>query len=153
MRVAIYFNLHKRCFSLRAEEGPLRGIVIGHATAVTLDKVTCHVGAAGQAMVRKTGVKNVHAFLRGDLSGLAGFTPTARAVAENLELNTPKVEAISRELMCNCSAFGYDPYVDYGFTSRTETHRGTYICAARGAYLATDTKPMMLEPELLPVPA
>jgi len=153
MRVAVYFNLHKRCFSLRAEEGELRGIVIGHAELVALDAVTCHVGASGQATVRATGVKNVHAFLRGELIGLSGFTPTKRALQEKLQVKVPHCTAIIDELSNDGSTFGYDPYVDHGFTSRMKAHCGTYITAARAALLSITEAPRMLDPEMRPIPA
>lgn len=80
MRVSVYFNLHRKLFSIRAEEGPSKGRVIGHAEAVTLDDVTYHVGKAGQAKVRATGKKNVHATVRGHISAAMNLdkTPAGR---------------------------------------------------------------------------
>ncbi|MFG6572295.1 hypothetical protein ACGYLO_11880 [Sulfitobacter sp. 1A13353] len=153
MRVAVYFNLHKRCFSLRAEEGDLRGIVIGHADQVVLTAVTCHVRAAGQATVRATRVKNVHAFLRGDLVSLSGFAPTKRAAEMKLQLEADKAAPRIPDFSNNGSIFGYDPYVDHGFTSRMKAHCGTYITAARAALLSITEAPRMLDPEMRPIPA
>jgi len=61
-RVEVYFNLHKRCFSIRQ-----RGRVIDHRQLVVLSGCTFVVQPAGQRRVRETGVKNVHAFVRGTL--------------------------------------------------------------------------------------
>jgi len=153
MRVAVYFNLHKRCFSLRAEEGDLRGIVIGHADHIVLGVVTCHVRAAGQATVRATGVKNVHAFLRGELISLSGFKPTKRASEMKMRLKADPTGPSIPEFFNDGSTFGYDPYVDHGFTSRMKAHRGTYITSARAALLSITEGPRMLDPEMLPIPA
>jgi hypothetical protein len=79
MRVSVYFNLHRKLFSIRAEEGPAKGRVIGHARGVTLDNVTYHVGKAGQAKVRETGRKNVHATVRGFITAAFDMRTTDAA--------------------------------------------------------------------------
>lgn len=76
MRVSVYFNLHRKLFSVRAEQGPSKGLVIGHAEGVTLDNVTYHVGKAGQAKVRATGQKNIHATVRGTIAAAFGLELT-----------------------------------------------------------------------------
>lgn len=60
-RVEVYFNLHKRLFSVR--EG---GLVTAHLPLVVLRDCTFAVQPAGLRKVRATGVKNVHAFVRGE---------------------------------------------------------------------------------------
>ena len=59
-RSQVYFNLHKRCFSV--QQG---GRVIGHADGVMLENVRFNVSKAGQRKVRETGRKNVHARVTG----------------------------------------------------------------------------------------
>ena len=59
-RVNVYFNLHKRLFSVT--QG---GIVKFHSDAITIMDARFLVGKAGQAKVRKTGRKNVHAKVSG----------------------------------------------------------------------------------------
>lgn len=59
-QVEVYFNLHKRCFSVR--EG---GRVVAHLPSIVLTDCTFVVQPAGLRRVRETGVKNVHAFVRG----------------------------------------------------------------------------------------
>ena len=39
MKVFVYFNLHKKLFSIKAMEGENKGKVIGHSPAVVLDNV------------------------------------------------------------------------------------------------------------------
>ena len=62
MKVDVYFNLHKKVFSVRH-----KGRVIEHASNVMLRNVTYVVQPAGRAKVLREGKKNVHAFARGEL--------------------------------------------------------------------------------------
>jgi len=48
MRVEIYWNLHKGCYSIRALEGLSKGRVIAHANKVLLRDVSFHVSEAGK---------------------------------------------------------------------------------------------------------
>jgi hypothetical protein len=59
-RSQVYFNLHKRCFSV--QQG---GKVYAHADGVMLENVRFNVSKAGQRKVRETGRKNVHARVSG----------------------------------------------------------------------------------------
>lgn len=72
MRVSVYFNLHKKLFSVRAEDGPAKGRVIAHADRVLMHFCNMVVSQAGNARVRREGRKNVHAFIRGELSMFSG---------------------------------------------------------------------------------
>lgn len=67
MRVFVYYNLHRHCLSIRAVEGPARGRVVLHASAVELENVSFKVSAAGRARVLRERSKNVHAGVVGDL--------------------------------------------------------------------------------------
>ncbi len=62
MKVEVYWNLNKKCFSVRH-----KGKVIGHRHHLRLHDVTWVVQPAGNARVRRTRRKNVHAFARGTL--------------------------------------------------------------------------------------
>lgn len=66
MRVAVYFNIRRRVFSVKALAGPDKGRVIHHGRMFALHDVTFKVSAAGRAKVLETGVKNVHAFIIGE---------------------------------------------------------------------------------------
>ncbi len=48
MRVFVYFNLHRKCLSVKALEGERKGRVIAHAKAVELVGVTFKVSEAGR---------------------------------------------------------------------------------------------------------
>jgi len=65
-RVNVYFNLHKRLFSVT--QG---GIVQFHSDAITILDARFLVGKAGQAKVRATGRKNVHAKVSGYIADFA----------------------------------------------------------------------------------
>ena len=67
MRVQVYWNLHKMCWSVVALEGEDKGRVIDYADYATIRDATLVVQPAGQARVRRKGRKNVHAFVRGEL--------------------------------------------------------------------------------------
>ena len=67
MRVEVYWNLHKLCWSVRALDGPDKGRVIQHTQALRLKDCTMAVQPAGNARVRRENKKNVHAFIRGTL--------------------------------------------------------------------------------------
>ena len=62
MRVDIYYNLHKKTFSIRH-----KGIVIKHADNILIENAEYAVGKAGNRRVRKEKRKNVHAYVRGEL--------------------------------------------------------------------------------------
>lgn len=62
MRVDVYFNLHKRVFSIRH-----RGKVIEHADCVVIRDPAFVVSEKGRQRVLKEKRKNVHACVRGKL--------------------------------------------------------------------------------------
>jgi hypothetical protein len=61
-RVMVYYNLHKHTFSVS-----YKSKVILHADYVKLKDVEFRVRKAGKERVRREMVKNVHAFVIGDL--------------------------------------------------------------------------------------
>lgn len=67
MRVFVYFNLHRQCWSIKALDGEKRGRVIGHASAVYLRDVEFRVSEAGRQRVLREQRKNVHAGVVGVL--------------------------------------------------------------------------------------
>lgn len=62
MKVDIYWNLHKNCYSIRH-----RGKVVAHADMLMIRDASFVVQPAGNEYVRRTGKKVVHAFVRGHL--------------------------------------------------------------------------------------
>jgi hypothetical protein len=67
MKVFVYFNLHRKLFSVKALEGPNKGKVIGHTYSVSLNDVTFKVSEAGRQRVLREKRKNVHAGVVGTL--------------------------------------------------------------------------------------
>ena len=66
MKVRVYRNLHKKCYSIQAKiNGSWR--VIDHADSVTLVDVTFKVSQAGRERVLRERRKNVHAFVYGTI--------------------------------------------------------------------------------------
>jgi hypothetical protein len=62
MKHRIYYNLHRKCWSVQ-EKIPGRGwIVIDHASEIMLEDVSFQVSEAGRQRVIRTKRKNVHAF-------------------------------------------------------------------------------------------
>lgn len=80
-QVEVYFNLHKRLFSVRES-----GRVIAHLPFIVLRDCTFAVQPAGLRRVRETGVKNVHAFVRGAWDRNPD-TPFYIATAERVRYN------------------------------------------------------------------
>ncbi len=68
MRVFVYYNLHRKLWSVRALEGPRKGLVIHHATSVLLGgDVRPKVSQKGRERVIRDKRKNVHAGITGHL--------------------------------------------------------------------------------------
>jgi hypothetical protein len=83
MRVFVYFNLHRKCLSVKALEGERKGRVIAHADMVVLDNVTFKVSEAGRQRVIREQRKNVHAGVVGELQSM-GINTTMLNIAEAL---------------------------------------------------------------------
>lgn len=78
LKVFVYFNLHKKCFSIRAMNGPNRGRVIAHAHDVMLKDAVFKVSQAGRERVLKEQKKNVHAGVVG--TWILGAAPDGEVV-------------------------------------------------------------------------
>ena len=67
MKAAVYWNLHKDCFSIQSREKGSYGKVVAHAESVAVDLPEFVVRQAGRERVLKEGKKNVHAFVVGEV--------------------------------------------------------------------------------------
>ena len=65
MKVDVYRNLHKNCWSVRSREQHDYGKVVAHANSLVLDDAKFVVSQAGRNRVLKEKKKNVHAVIRG----------------------------------------------------------------------------------------
>jgi hypothetical protein len=90
MKVFCYFNLHRKCFSIKALEGPNKGRVVAHRDDVLLFDCVFKVSEAGRQRVLRERKKNVHAGVVGewdetgtDLITIARVTTIGRPVTYN----------------------------------------------------------------------
>ena len=90
MNVFVYFNLRKKCFSIKALEGPDKGRVVAHRDNVLLFNGTFKVSEAGRQRVLKEQRKNVHAGVVGhwdetgtDLISINMITTNGTAITYN----------------------------------------------------------------------
>lgn len=65
MRVFVYFNLHKKVFSVKALEGENKGRVVAHVNRILIDRPEFIVSESGRQRVLRDRSKNVHAGVRG----------------------------------------------------------------------------------------
>jgi hypothetical protein len=68
MKVFVYFNLHRKTWSVKALSGPKKGLVVAHLDRLVLDDCTFKVSEAGRQRVLREQRKNVHAGVVGTLS-------------------------------------------------------------------------------------
>jgi hypothetical protein len=83
MRVHVYYNLQKRCLSIRH-----RGKVIKHAKSVILRDASFRVQPAGRERVLKQKRKNVHAYVAGELVEDFWFTEPSSRIFEGKQIVT-----------------------------------------------------------------
>jgi hypothetical protein len=83
MRVFVYYNLHKKVWSIKALEGESKGRVIRHAATLMLTDCTFKVSEAGRQRVLRERRKNVHAGVVGQLVDPIVMTDAAIAVTYN----------------------------------------------------------------------
>ena len=86
MKVFVYWNLHKDCWSVKALEGENKGRVIRHANNINLTNCTFKVSKAGRERVLRDKRKNVHAGVAGELIRVnipLSYMPQMTAVTYN----------------------------------------------------------------------
>lgn len=67
MKVDVYWNSNANVFSVRSREKESYGKIIAHMNSVFIENAKFVVQEAGRNRVIDSGVKNVHAFVRGHL--------------------------------------------------------------------------------------
>lgn len=79
-RVRVYWNLHKKTFSIQDAQ---TGLVVGHSQHIELEDASFVVRQGGRRKVIETRRKNVHAFVVGKLvSTVAQAEQTAERLTE-----------------------------------------------------------------------
>ena len=96
-KVEVYFNLHKKCWSIRQA-----GVPVVHADFVEIKEPQFVVQQGGNARVRREKKKNVHAFVRGYLTERVGIFPkNQKLVTYNPYKHTSFVERGSDKPICS----------------------------------------------------
>ena len=91
--VFVYFNLHKKCFSVKDVK---TGLVIAHTDSIALEEATFKVSKAGRERVLREQKKNVHAGVKGKYAG----TVTTNELGSEAYYNPYKVESfVNKETM------------------------------------------------------
>jgi len=65
MKVFVYYNLHRKVWSIKALEGDMKGRVVAHRSEAVLENPRPKVSQAGRKRVLRDRRKNVHAGLVG----------------------------------------------------------------------------------------
>ena len=80
-KVRVYWNLHKKCFSVMSLEKEKKGLVVAHVNELNLDNPVFKVSEKGRQRVLKEKKKNVHAFVEGTI------TKKVSPIAEQIKYN------------------------------------------------------------------
>ena len=96
-KVEVYFNLHKKCWSIRQAGKP-----VVHSDFVEIKEPQFVVQQGGNARVRREKRKNVHAFVRGYLTDRVGIFPkNQKLVTYNPYKHTSFVERGTEKPICS----------------------------------------------------
>jgi hypothetical protein len=93
--VRVYFNLHRKCFSVQARNASGGWVVIAHVNDITLTGVTPHVSQSGRARVKRENRKNVHALVTGNVVK-AEFAPDFDTQGDKVTYNPYKLTGFAR---------------------------------------------------------
>lgn len=111
MKVRIYFNLHRRLWSVQSYVKGKGWRVIGHAREVYLSDVTFKVSEAGRQRVIREKRKNVHAYAIGTLEyTIGGLLPDGTAWTRYTGTNPFPNEAHKVDGRACWEPVSYNPY-------------------------------------------
>jgi hypothetical protein len=134
MKCFVYFNLHRKCWSLKAMEGEKRGKVIGHAKYVDMTNVAWKVSEAGRQRVLREKRKNVHAGAVGyvnkwlDLHGISHGTATP-TMADGY-MRSPTVAD-----MVTYNPYRNSHFVDLDTGEQVKHTHAAFLCPERRVYV------------------
>lgn len=117
MRVFIYYNLHRKCLSIKALEGMNKGRVVAHAEAVTLTDALFKVSESGRQRVLREKRKNVHAGVVGELYRAQGLRPVNGRLDVLLLASLTDTDKLL--IHGNCTGITYNPYKYSSFVVRS----------------------------------
>lgn len=104
-RYRIYRNLHNGKLSIKDKK---TGLVCGYSDCVILDNVKFVVLPSGKRRTIETGVRNVHAFVEGELVSAARFEQYKGRAIETTDGNP-------WEIWEGKNLIGYKPFEETGF--------------------------------------
>jgi hypothetical protein len=116
LKVFVYYNLHKHCLSVRAQEGLSKGRIVLHAQALTLRNVSFRVSEAGRQRVLRERCKNVHAGLLGQLWDWVPLQPKLAGLESNPLL--PSWRFFENQCRTHRTQVTYDPYKFESFVTK-----------------------------------
>jgi hypothetical protein len=132
LKCFVYFNLHRKVWSIKALEGPNKGRVIAHSSMIEMSDCTFKVSEAGRQRVIRDKRKNVHA-------GIVGIVRTIGEDMDPLSRNAMRREAhwMRRGGHPVYSPVTYNPYKYSTFVRRSTEQP---VTSARWALLDADTR-------------
>ena len=98
IKVFVYYNLHKHCWSVKALQGPNKGKVIAHKDHVTLTNIIFKVSQAGRKRVIEEQRKNVHAGVVGYWDEQYTIAPMYIETVEEVTYNPYKYSTFVKKL-------------------------------------------------------
>lgn len=136
MKARVYFNLHRKLWSVQIKNAQGRWYVAFHAQTVQLEGVRWIVSEAGRQRVVRERRKNVHAFCTGTVVGMWGAT-----VARDIR-NVPVLKRLAAMQQADPGKWEpvrYNPYETLTFMAR-----GKPLDTSPHAFLGTDgNKPLV----------
>lgn len=110
-KCSVYYNLHKHCWSVKDQK---TGHVIAHADSVTLSDSEFVVNEKGRERVLQQRQKNVHAFVRGKVTGID--------LSDWMDKYPNRFETVgeSSRKPKKAVAIGYNPYKYSTFVNRAD---------------------------------
>ena len=132
MRVQVYWNLHKMCWSVVALEGEDKGRVIDYVNYFAITNATLVVQPAGQARVRLEGKKNVHAFVRGEVDSL-GWTREQHRGWRRIRYNPYRDACFMQDLMPDERVDGI-PVLPVNWAARVDLEPGAIAWAYKAEW-------------------
>ena len=131
MRVEVYFNLHKHLFSVRSARS---GRVILHTDKVHIDNPEFVVRQGGRQRVLEERKKNVHAFVRGNITHFSDYMC--------VEQDDGTVEYVKK-----CPTLDNVMYNPYKYDSFVKLIDETPVRKAKRAYLSLEPTNIYLNPD------
>ena len=132
LKCFVYFNLHRKVWSIKALEGPNKGRVIAHSSMVEMSDCSFKVSEAGRQRVLREKRKNVH----------AGIVGTVRTIGENVAPLTRTTMRREANYIRHGGHPTYSPitYNPYKFSTFVRRSTETPVTSARWALLDADTR-------------